>query len=203
MVNDTRKVKIYTLKHPDTLEVRYVGKTVRSLSRRLGNHIANAKGNKHNKHLSNWILNILALGKRPIIELIEEVDSSVWQEREKYWITQFSNLINLTEGGDGCKGFLHDEATRIKCGVANIGRRHTQEFKDALSNRLRGTNLTEEHKARIGAANRGKVRTIATRQKLSEAHKGILQSEESRRKISETIKAWWAKRKSIEDIVES
>lgn len=56
MVHDTRKVKIYTLKHPDTLEVRYVGKTVRSLSRRLGNHIANAKGNKHNKHLSNWIL---------------------------------------------------------------------------------------------------------------------------------------------------
>lgn len=203
MVNDTRKVKIYTLKHPDTLEVRYVGKTVRSLSRRLGNHIANAKGKKHNKHLSNWILNILALGKRPVIELIEEVDSSVWQEREKYWITQFSNLINLTEGGDGCEGFLHDEATRIKCGVANIGRKHTQEFKDALSNRLRGTNFTEEHKARIGTANRGKVRTIATRQKLSEVHKGIPQSEESRRKRSETIKAWWAKRKSIEDIVES
>ena len=56
---DNREVHIYTLKHPDTLEVRYVGKTVRSLSRRLGNHIANAKGNKHNKHLSNWIINIL------------------------------------------------------------------------------------------------------------------------------------------------
>ena len=47
---DNREVHIYALKHPDTLEVRYVGKTVRSLSRRLGNHIANAKGNKHNKH---------------------------------------------------------------------------------------------------------------------------------------------------------
>ena len=31
---DTRKVKIYVLKNPDTLEIRYVGKTVRSLSRR-------------------------------------------------------------------------------------------------------------------------------------------------------------------------
>ena len=69
MVNDTRKVKIYTLKHPDTLEVRYVGKTVRSLSRRLGNHIDNAKRSRHNKHLSNWILSILSNGKRPIIEL--------------------------------------------------------------------------------------------------------------------------------------
>lgn len=56
---DIRPVKIYVLKHTDTLEVRYVGKTVRSLNRRLGNHIANAKGNKHNKHLSNWIINIL------------------------------------------------------------------------------------------------------------------------------------------------
>jgi hypothetical protein len=203
MVNDTRRVKIYTLKHPSTLEVRYVGKTVRSLSRRLGNHIANAKGNKHNKHLSNWILNILSDGKRPVIELIEEVDNSVWQERERYWITQYPNLINLTEGGDGCKGFLHDEATRIKCGLHNVGKKHTQDFKDAISNRFKGVSLSEEHKARIGAANKGKVRTIATRQKLSEVHKGISQSEESRRKRSETIKAWWARRKSIEDIVES
>ena len=70
---DNREVYIYVLKHPDTLEIRYVGKTVRKLSRRLGNHIANAKGNKHNKHLSNWILSILKEGKRPIIELLELV----------------------------------------------------------------------------------------------------------------------------------
>ena len=203
MVNDTRKVKIYVLKHPDTLEIRYVGKTVRSLSKRLGNHIDNAKRSKHNKHLSNWILSILALGKRPIIELIEEVDSSVWQDREKYWIAHYPNLINLTYGGDGCEGFLHDEATRIKCGLANIGRKHTQEFKDALSNRLKGKKLTEEHKAKIGLANKGKIRTPIIKQKLSESHKGIPQTEESRRKRSETIKAWWIKRKSIEDIVES
>ena len=203
MVNDTRKVKIYTLNHPDTLEVRYVGKTVRSLSRRLGNHIDNAKRSKHNKHLSNWILSILSNGKRPVIELIEEVDNSIWQERERYWIAQYPNLINLTEGGDGCKGFLHDEVTRIKCGLTNRGRKHTQEFKDALSSRLKGVNLTEEHKVKIGIANRGKVRNLVTRKKLSEAHKGISQSEESKRKRSETLKAWWAKRKSVEDIVES
>ena len=93
---DIRPVKIYVLKHPDTLEVRYVGKTVRSLSRRLGNHIANAKGNKHNKHLSNWILKIIAEGKKPIIELLEECEHSIWQEREKYWISQFDNLIFIT-----------------------------------------------------------------------------------------------------------
>lgn len=203
MVHDTRKVKIYTLKHPDTSEIRYVGKTVRSLSRRLGNHIANAKGNKHNRHLSNWILSILSLGKRPLIELIEEVDSSIWQERERYWISQYPNLINLTDGGDGCLGFLHDEETRIKCGLANVGRKHTDRFKEDLSKRLKGVNLTEEHKAKIGDSNRGKVRTPETLQKLSDSHKGIKQSEESKRKRSESVRAWWAKRKGIEDIVES
>ena len=200
---DIRPVKIYVLKHPDTLEVRYVGKTVRSLSKRLGNHIANAKGNKHNKHLSNWIINILNKNKRPIIELLEECDYSIWQEREQYWISQFPNLINLTKGGDGCLGFIQDESTKEKLRIAMTGRKHTEEFKQNMSLRLKGKPLSEEHKANIGKANSGRKATEATKQKLSESHKGIKQSEESRKKRSETIKAWWAKRKSNEEIVNS
>ena len=200
---DIRPVKIYILKHPDTLEVRYVGKTVRSLSKRLGNHIANAKGNKHNKHLSNWIINILNKNKRPIIELLEECDYSVWQEREQYWISQFPNLINLTKGGDGCLGFIQDESTKEKLRIAMTGRKHTEEFKQNMSLRLKGKPLSEEHKANIGKANSGRKATEATKQKLSESHKGIKQSKESRKKRSETIKAWWTKRKSNEEIVNS
>lgn len=200
---DTRRVKIYVLKHPDTLEIRYVGKTVRSLSRRLGNHIANAKGNKHNKHLSNWIMSILKEGKRPIIELIEECDNSVWEEREKYWISQYNNLINLTEGGDGCIGFIHNSETINKLRLINLGRKHTEEFKKAMSKRLKGISHSKEHSAKIAKANTGKKASEETKKRLSESHKGIVQSEESKRKRSETIKAWWAKRKSSEDIVKS
>lgn len=200
---DIRPVKIYVLKHPDTLEVRYVGKTVRSLSRRLDNHIANAKGNKHNKHLSNWILKIITEGKKPIIELLEECEHSVWQEREKYWISQFDNLINMTVGGDGCEGFIHKPETIEKLRKISKGRKHTEEFKQNMSLRLKGKPLSEEHKANIGKANSGRKATEATKQKLSESHKGIKQSEESRKKRSETIKAWWAKRKSNEEIVNS
>ena len=198
---DNRSVRIYVLKHPDTLEVRYVGKTVRSLNRRLGNHIANAKGNKHNKHLSNWILKILSENNRPIIELLEECEHSVWQEREKYWISQFDNLINLTIGGDGCEGFIHNQETIEKLREVNKGRKHTDEFKEKMSLRLKGKPLTEEHKANIGKSNKGRKASLETKLKLLESHKGIIQSEESKRKRSETIKAWWAKRKSIEDIV--
>ena len=198
---DTRKVKIYVLKHPDTLEVRYVGKTVKRLCQRLGNHITNAKGNRHNKHLSNWILKLLSEGKRPIIEQIDECKQSVWQEREKYWISYYPNLINLTIGGDGCEGFHFSEEAREKWRQAVIGKmNHSEEFKRNMSKRLKGVPLTEEHKARIGNANRGRKASLETKKKLSEAHKGIPQSEESRKKRSETIKAWWAKRKSISNI---
>ena len=200
---DNREVHIYTLKHPDTLEVRYVGKTVRSLSRRLGNHIANAKGNKHNKHLSNWILNILKENKKPIIELLETCQSDIWQEREQYWISQFPNLINLTAGGDGCIGFIHNSEAIEKIRQSKIGTKHSIEFKEAMSKRLKGIPLSEEHKSKIGLANKGRKASIETKMKLSEAHKGIKQSEESKRKRSVSIKLWWAKRKSIEDIVKS
>ena len=126
---DTRKVKIYVLKHPDTLEIRYVGKTVRRLCERIGNHITNA-------NLSNWILKLLSEGKRPIIELIEECEPSVWQEREKYWISQYQNLINLTAGGDGCEGFHISEESREKWRRAVKGKmNHTEEFKINMSKR--------------------------------------------------------------------
>ena len=202
MVKDTRRVKIYALKHPDTLEVRYVGKTVVSLSRRLGNHVANAKGSKHNVHLSNWILKILAMGKRPIIELIEECDHSIWQEREKYWISQYSNLINLTLGGDGCEGFFHSEEVKEKLRQAKLGVKHTEEFKIQMSKRLKGVALSEEHKAKIGASNRGKKASLETRKKLSESHKGQYPSPETKEKHRAAIQAWWDKRRGVKTIQE-
>ena len=200
---DNRKVKIYVLKHPDTNEIRYVGKTTRMLCQRLGNHIYNAKKTKHNRHLSNWILSILKEGKRPIIELIEECDHSVWQEREKYWISYYPNLINATEGGDGSEGFRHSEETIKKLRAVNKGRKHTKEFKEAMSKRLKGKPLSPEHVAKIAASNRGRKASDETRKRLSESHKGIKQSKKARLKRSKTIKDWWARRKAIEDIVKS
>ena len=61
----------------------------------------------------------------------------------------------------------------------------------------------EVHIKALGLANKRRRGSETTRKKLSESHKGISQSEESKRKRSESIKLWWAKRKSIEDIVKS
>ena len=200
---DNRKIKIYALKHPITLEIRYIGKTNQSLCKRLGNHIYNAKYTKHNKHLSNWILSILKIDMKPIICLIEECSYSIWQEKEKYWISYYSNLINITEGGDGSLGFLHTPETIKKLRNINLGRKHSQEFKDNMSKRLKGKSLSQEHINKISNSTKGKYVSEETKQKLSKSHIGIKQSEESKQKRSDTIKKWWAKRKSIEDIVKS
>lgn len=200
---DNRKIKIYALKHPNTLEIRYIGKTNQSLSKRLTNHICNAKYTKHNKHLSNWILSILAINKIPIMEIIEECDCNIWQDREKYWISYYPNLINSTIGGDGSLGFTHTPEIIEKLKNINKGRKHSQEFKDNMSKRLKGKTFSPEHSRKIAISKKGKFPSEETKIKLSESHKGIKQSEESRRKRSNTIKEWWAKRKSIEDIVKS
>jgi hypothetical protein len=90
--------KIYCLKNPDTLEIRYIGiSTQKYLSTRLAQHYFNA--NHFSKlHVSNWIRKI---GKKPIIELIEICNENNWKEREQYWISFYNNLTNIKEGGNG------------------------------------------------------------------------------------------------------
>lgn len=99
---------IYTLSDPDTKEIRYVGKTVKSLKSRLSNHIYTSK--KFNNYRCNWIQSILNRGKKPLIDVI---DSCLWeesQELETYWIAQFKawnfNLVNATNGGEGNLGII-------------------------------------------------------------------------------------------------
>ena len=97
-------MKIYTLKDPNTDEIRYVGVTTTTLNQRLSAHIYDAK-HKKGRHVLNWIKTVLNTNKRPIIELLEEVDDAVWEIMERYWISQFKSwgykLTNTDKGGKG------------------------------------------------------------------------------------------------------
>lgn len=77
----SKLVNIYYLKDPQTLEVRYVGKTICSLYQRLSQHKNEAKNGK--THNNRWVKSLIELGQSPIIELIEQVDASIWEEKEK------------------------------------------------------------------------------------------------------------------------
>ena len=94
---------IYTLKDPISNEIRYVGKS-NNPKQRFKAHLNKCR--KHQKHKSNWIEKLKKLGLKPIFEIINTVPIDEWKFWEKYWISQMKtwgfNLINYTEGGDGC-----------------------------------------------------------------------------------------------------
>jgi hypothetical protein len=98
------KYKIYTLEHPITGEIRYVGFTSEKyIKTRLIQHIHQARYNKSKTYSSNWIKLLLKQELRPIIKLLDETNDN-WQDLEKYWIAQFKawgfRLTNISKGGD-------------------------------------------------------------------------------------------------------
>jgi len=95
------KTYIYTLSHPITNEVRYVGKTVNPKQRKHNHsNVSRDKGT----HKRNWINSLKLQGLRPKFEILDQVETD-WKFWEKYWISQFKawgfSLCNHTLGGDG------------------------------------------------------------------------------------------------------
>jgi hypothetical protein len=103
-----RTIYIYSLKDPETNEIRYIGKTT-NINTRLKAHITRSRHNKY--HSARWVQSVLKRGLRPIIELVEECTEENWIEREKHWIAYYRerfDLTNVLEGGEG--GFIISRA---------------------------------------------------------------------------------------------
>ena len=104
MKNNKLTNKLYFLKCPDTLEIRYIGITCKNrLNDRLSEHIYKSK--IENTHKANWIKKLISENKRPIIESI--LDNLSYEEsltKEVEYIKKYRedgyNLLNITEGGD-------------------------------------------------------------------------------------------------------
>lgn len=102
------KVLIYALCCPITGDVRYVGRTVNSLQRRLREHIGiSLRGKMKHKQKEDWIRILKHAGTSPKIVLLEEAHAANFKEREKHWIAQCSTsgwILNARAGGDGGLG---------------------------------------------------------------------------------------------------
>ena len=117
---------IYALCDPDTQEVRYVGKT-KSIQERYKAHLTSqSSANTHRKY---WIRSLRKQGKKPLIKVLEEVDASIWKERERWWIAEMrqqgARLTNLTDGGEGTNGYKHTPETKAKISASNTGKKKT------------------------------------------------------------------------------
>jgi len=99
-------VYIYGLYSDDINNIRYVGKTIHP-EKRLKEHIRTYKSEKLcYKH--NWVKSQLKKGKEIKMVIIEECNNDNWQDREKYWISKYDNLTNISIGGEGGAVYLYD-----------------------------------------------------------------------------------------------
>ncbi len=160
--------KIYMLKHPDTLEIRYIGKTTQTLKKRLSGHITKSKYNR-TTYVSKWIYSLLQQNKKPIIELLELCEN--WIEREQYYIANYPNLCNHSIGGDG----------------GQLGNKLTKEHKLKISKALKGKKRPQEVIDKIANSNRGKKVSEATKEKLRQFYLGKKASIKSRIKKGKIV----------------
>jgi group I intron endonuclease len=186
------KTYIYVLRHPETFEVKYVGKT-NNIKRRFAQHKSKKCLEKTgSKKLASWILKLLSNNLLPIMEIIEECDDN-WVEREKYWISYYSNtnLCNLSDGGEGVG---HNDSTKSKIKNALIGRKRSDEEKQAISKAMIGkkrgkyTN-TEGHKKRYENPEERKKCGVKLRKKVGQydLENNLIQEFESLREASRQL----------------
>ena len=141
-----KKTYIYSLAHPITEEIRYVGKT-NNLIQRLQVHLRD----KAKTHKTNWIKSLLLNKMIPLIDVIDEVPVSEWGFWEKHYISLYKswgfNLTNMADGGVGgdtgaeanekrkksLNGHFVSQQTRDKIGSKNLGTKRTQDVVDKMS----------------------------------------------------------------------
>lgn len=125
------KTFIYGLKDPVSDEIRYVGKSNNPKSR-LSRHIYDAKETK-SVHRLCWIKGLLDRGEKPILIILEECDVSVWGDRENYWISNFSNLTNMIDGGKFCPMLNSSIVEKMKATKKSNPQIFTEETRIKLS----------------------------------------------------------------------
>jgi len=173
---------IYTLRHPETKEIRYIGKT-NDPAARLSRHIHNATHGVRT-HISTWIR---SLPSKPIMSPLCVVPNDYGSEMERRTIAHFRSkgyrLTNLTDGGEGTLGWIPSAEFRAKLSAAHRGRQFSEQHKAALSAALMGHTSSPERNAKNSASQRGRKCSPETRAKLSAAGTRRRHSPESRARI--------------------
>jgi predicted GIY-YIG superfamily endonuclease len=111
---------IYTLSCPISGDVRYVGKS-NDPKGRFSEH-RRMRGNNHLKN--NWIKELLDQNLRPVLTTIDEILISEWKEKEKFYISKFTDLgcdlLNICGGANGLSfgnqtSFDGSQARKVIC----------------------------------------------------------------------------------------
>lgn len=107
---------IYALVCPKTNEIRYIGKADRPNSRLTG-HISLARSGRYENELCNWIRELLAGGRFPVLKVLHKVPNGVdWKDAERCAIAMCRangcRLTNVKDGGEGPNLQTEDDKRR-------------------------------------------------------------------------------------------
>jgi hypothetical protein len=162
---------VYTLTDPRNGMPFYVGK---GHGKRCEAHLDEAKYyTKRKSKKLNKIRKLMSLGMKPIITKVEEnVSDAQAIDFECFLIAEMRDigipLTNMTDGGDGAQGY-----------------KHTEEYKQMMSQRFKGRIITEEHRQKMC-----KPKSEQGRKNMALARQTTLYrpSEETKKKMSEALK---------------
>ena len=103
-MRSVKLARIYGLAEPATGEIRYVGKSILAMTKRVSGHVQTARAGGSKTPSVEWMRRLLASGLRPRVIVLEVVDGR-WQEAERRWISSLracgARLLNVHPGGNG------------------------------------------------------------------------------------------------------
>ena len=121
-------------------------------------------------------------GVTPEIEIIPALDESHAFFLESCLIECFGRkdlgvgpLLNLTDGGEGCSGLRHTQATKDKISKLNLGKKLSDESRLKLSNSKKGIapvghSWSDESRQKLSVSQSGKERSKEHSAKLAAAN---------------------------------
>lgn len=146
------KLIIYALLDPETLEIRYIGKSCSGFHR-VRQHFNKQQLKDKNKK-SNWLKSLLSQTKYPLVSILDYAFDKVnLSKLEIKYIAQHKTekLLNMTTGGDG-----YGYKRKNKAVPWNKGKNASQEAKVAMRYAKLGRKFkprTVEEKVKISKSN--------------------------------------------------
>jgi hypothetical protein len=93
-------------------------------------------------------------GIPPELVILEECPVERWQEREQFWVSQYTCLTNGTSGGDGSTGATAQ--TRRNLSIAMSGENHPNYGKFGEESPTWGLKWTPEQREKLSRIKTGK-----------------------------------------------
>lgn len=152
----TSTATVYGLFDPELSRLRYIGITINPLERRLSQHIREINRPGCARRRREWIVGLLASGRRPQIRALAIVDRRLACDCERVTIARAKqhgyDLVNGTSGGQGILGHKFTAESRAKMSASQKARKRepwSDEVKQKMADARRRHWQNPENRARL------------------------------------------------------